>query len=224
MGFCSCVNKLFLVVLNFIIFVVGVAVIALASVVINRSSQYGQLFLEGIFTLPILVLIVGIVITLLGFFGCCGAMKENSCMLYSYAFIVTILFLAELVLGILIAIYPEKAKDHIKDAMTKAFDKYYGEDKSLQRAIDNIQRDVKCCGVEGPSYWQGRIPDSCCKNSDCNTSDQSAVFETGCFDAMVDSLKHVTVALGITAIVLGIIQIVCISIACGLARKKSQYV
>jgi len=229
MGFCSCVNKLFLVVLNFIIFAVGVGVVALASIVIHRSSEYGELFLDGILTLPIWTLIVGIVITLLGFFGCCGAMRENSCMLYTYAVIVTILFLCEVVLGILVAIYPQKAAEHIMEGMDEAFKKYGGEDQSLKRAIDNIQHDLRCCGVEGPNDWQKDyaqpIPRSCCKDdSTCNPNTAGDIFEQGCYNAIVDSLKGVTVALGVTAIVLGIVQVICICIACGLAKKKSQYV
>jgi len=231
MGFCSCVNKLFLVVLNFIIFAVGVGVVALASIVIHRSSEYGELFLDGILTLPLWTLIVGVVITLLGFFGCCGAMRENSCMLYTYAVIVTILFLCELVLGILVAIYPGKAAEHIKEGMDQAFTKYGKDDEALSRAIDNIQHDLRCCGVEGPRDWQSdygqSIPTSCCKDKSsgtCNTSLPGEVFDQGCYYAIVDNLKGVTVALGITAIVLGIVQVICICIACGLAKKKSEYV
>lgn len=61
----------------------GIGVITLGSIVIHRSSEYGELLFEGILTLPIWTLLLGIVITLIGFFGCCGAMKENSCMLYT---------------------------------------------------------------------------------------------------------------------------------------------
>ncbi|KAL7639823.1 UNVERIFIED_CONTAM: hypothetical protein RMT77_009236 [Armadillidium vulgare] len=229
MGFCSCINKLFLIVLNFIIFAVGAGVVALSSIVIHRSSQYGELFLKGILTLPILILIAGLIITLLGFFGCCGAMRENTCMLYTYAAIVSVLFICELALGILIALYPEKARDQIKDGMFEFFEKYGKDDQSLTRSVDSIQTDLQCCGVNSPADWGREIshdmPKSCCiDKGDCTTSNPNDIYQKGCYEAVESSLKGVTMALGITAIVLGIIQVVCICIACGLAQKRRQYV
>ncbi|KAB7506463.1 CD63 antigen [Armadillidium nasatum] len=190
---------------------VGAGVIALSSIVIHRSSQYGDLFLKGILTLPILILIAGLIITLLGFFGCCGAMRENTCMLYTYAVIVSVLFICELALGILIALYPEKARDQIKDGMVEIFEKYGKDDQSLTRSIDTMQTDLQCCGVNNPEDWRSEfhheIPNSCCiDKGDCNRNNPNEIYQKGCYEAIESSLKGVTMALGITAIVLGIIQ------------------
>ena len=60
--------------------------ITLASMVISRTTQIESLLHDGILTLPIWVLIFGIAITMIGFFGCCGALKESQCLLYTVSF------------------------------------------------------------------------------------------------------------------------------------------
>lgn len=62
---------------------VGVATVVLASIFISKNGEYGSLLASGTFTLPICILIAGLCILLLGFFGCCGALKENACMLHT---------------------------------------------------------------------------------------------------------------------------------------------
>ncbi|KAB7501127.1 hypothetical protein Anas_13885 [Armadillidium nasatum] len=83
-----CFNKFILFTTNVIIFVFGVAVIAISSVTISRASGYNELLREGTVALPIIILCFGIFITLFGFMGCLGALWQNKCMLYTYAIIV----------------------------------------------------------------------------------------------------------------------------------------
>ena len=69
---------------------------------------------------------------------------------------------------------------------------------------------MKCCGVDGPIYWANSVPDSCCETKDglfqskCTTI---TAYDQGCVDALIDELKSVTVALGITALLLGILMV-----------------
>lgn len=55
--------------------------VALSSIIIHKDETYKTLLGSGVFTLPIIVLIAGLIIVIIGFLGCCGAMKEDSCML-----------------------------------------------------------------------------------------------------------------------------------------------
>ena len=63
--------------------IAGGVIVALASIVINRTKNYSDLLQDGILTLPVIILIIGLVVGLIGFFGCFGAMRENKCMLYT---------------------------------------------------------------------------------------------------------------------------------------------
>jgi|ERR1711973_43836 len=228
MGFCSCLNKTFLFILNFIVFAVGSAVIALASVVIHRGNQFQALFNEGIVTLPIWVLIVGVVITLLGFFGCCGACQESRCMLLSYGVVVFILLVVEIALGVLLCAYPESAEEQVQIGLKSMFNSYDPvQDPALASTIDVWQHDLKCCGVKGSDDWldtkYGSVPKSCCKVPEVCPNIAVSYFSEGCYKAVLDDLSGVTIALGIAAIILAIVQVVCIFVSCGLAHRRAQY-
>jgi len=227
-----------LFVLNFGIFAAGVAVVALASIIIHKDSTYGSLLTEGgVFTLPIIILIAGLVIVIIGFLGCCGALKESACMLRTYAFIVGLMLLAEITLGILLLVYPSEAEDAIKKGMTKEFKKYETNDEALTKTIDALQHDLKCCGVNNYTDWLdidwgkgNNVADSCCKNetAGCGIDMATATLEQanqyihtqGCFYALKEDLKSETIALGVVLFLMAIVQVLSVSCACGLASKS----
>ena len=61
--------------------------VALASLIINKDNNYGSLLVQGVFTLPIIILIAGLIIVVIGFLGCCGAVKGSSCMLQTVSYL-----------------------------------------------------------------------------------------------------------------------------------------
>jgi len=237
----GCCSRFALFVLNFFVFAIGLAAVVMASLVISKDSVYGDLLASGVFSLPIGVLIAGLCILLLGFLGCCGALKENSCMLQTYAGIVLLLFIAEVVLGVLILVYTDKAESIITDAMKDSFNKYGGEDESLTKSLDAAQHELKCCGVESYADWSefhfgnttGDVATGCClKMVDgcgagvANLSPEEAaekVYTRGCYPAIKDDLGGLTIGLGVISVILGLVQLISISCACGLARKNSYH-
>jgi len=238
----GCFSRFALFVLNFCVFAVGLATVVLASVVIHKDATIGVLLADGIFTLPICVLIAGLLILLLGFLGCCGALKENSCMLKTYASIVLVLFIAEVVLGILILVYTDQAEMYIKDGMTHQFNQYGNNDTKLTTSLDLVQHDLECCGVNGYMDWKNytyginnnnNVAMGCCKeeSSGCNLgmadkSEEEAmktIYTEGCYSAVKSDLKGVTIGLGIATVILALVQLLSISCACGLAKNSKRY-
>lgn len=238
----GCCNKFALFVINFIVFGIGVAVVVLASLVISKDSTYGALLQSGIFSLPIIILIAGLIILLIGFLGCCGALKENSCMLQTYAGIVLVLLIAEIILGILILVYTNKAEEIVTQGMTDIFNNYGNGDKSLQASLDHAQHDLQCCGVHNYTDWKdykydetnpNSVADGCCKDMtpDCglgvlskSTEEiEKLIFERGCYGAIKDDLQSVTIGLGVACIILALVQLLSISCACGIAKRSSHY-
>lgn len=238
----GCFSRFALFVLNFIVFGVGLATVILASVILSKNSVYGDLLVSGTFTLPTIILVAGLIILLLGFLGCCGALKENSCMLQTYAGIVLLLLIAEVVLGILILVYRAEAENFITENMDKTFDKYNSTgDAALTKSLDALQNSLECCGVNGYQDWKnytfgretGDVAMGCCiKMTDsCNEGmallplDQveDKIYTKGCYDRIKEDLQGITVALGVTTIILGLVQLLSISCACGLAKKSGRY-
>lgn len=229
-------RKFLLFALNFLVFIAGGVIVALASIVINRTSTYSDLLQDGILTLPVIILIIGLAVGLIGFFGCFGAMRENKCMLYTYASIVMVLFIAQVILGVLVVVYQDEARATGKDTMKDVFEHYNSsKDEALADTIDTMQSDLECCGVNGYEDWFAILPTGndvtrgCCKKgTDVDNcfrgarADQSEIYTRGCFEVIEDKIESVSIGLGAAAIALAIIQLVCILIACGLGRQVSR--
>jgi len=209
-------------------------VVVIASITLSKSSEFGDLFAEGTFTLPIIVLIVGIFILLLGFFGCCGAKKENSCMLYTYSTVLLCLVIAQVTCGILLLVYKDSAEDFIKEGMDEAFNKYDNpNDNHMTEALDKIQQKLKCCGTVGPDIYQNGtnmnhhdVADGCCitmkpgcGNGYFDLANPEGIYTNGCYDAIKDQLLGL--GLGITGLILAAagVQLVIVILACILAKK-----
>ena len=58
----------------------GLAVIVVGAVIKLKYSAYIQVSSSGVITAPVFLIIIGAIIFIVGFLGCCGAWKENYCM------------------------------------------------------------------------------------------------------------------------------------------------
>ncbi|XP_024944876.1 tetraspanin-5 isoform X1 [Cephus cinctus] len=142
----------------------------------NNLSRLTNVALDPAFIL----ILVGTVTFIIGFTGCVGALRENTCLLAAYAIFLALLLLFEMTAGVLGFIF----KDWIKSQATggfQAFIIHYREDPDQQNLIDWIQEDwLQCCGIEGPKDWDRNnyfncssseigsreacgVPFSCCK-------------------------------------------------------------
>ncbi|MDK2413156.1 hypothetical protein QHH03_29155, partial [Aphanizomenon sp. 202] len=52
---------------------------------------------------------------------------------------------------------------------------------------------------------------------------EEVIYTQGCYQAIKDDLQSVVVALGVTTLILGLVQLASISCACGLAKNSRQY-
>uniref|UniRef100_A0A8C5LTK6 Tetraspanin n=1 Tax=Leptobrachium leishanense TaxID=445787 RepID=A0A8C5LTK6_9ANUR len=202
-GGMKCVKYLMFI-FNFIFWICGIALIALGiyvqvqlnhSILIKNASSSGA---------SIVIIAVGVVISFISFFGCCGAVKENYCMVTTFAVILVLIFLVEI---------------------TAAIAGYVLKDKIL--LIDVAQRDFGCCGANNYTDWTTNGPfkdkthvlDSCCTNEtrNCGTNFSIASIHTnGCVEEIYAKIKSnigiiAGVALGIAFFeILGIIFACCL--------------
>ncbi|XP_047107549.1 leukocyte surface antigen CD53-like [Schistocerca piceifrons] len=85
---------------NFLVFLCGIALLVpgIISVIQFGEATY---FVDGKFNVPAIVLTtLGAIVLIVSFFGCCGAIKENSCMMKTYTALVIIIVLIEVAIGI----------------------------------------------------------------------------------------------------------------------------
>ncbi|XP_016344799.1 tetraspanin-33-like isoform X1 [Sinocyclocheilus anshuiensis] len=138
----------------------------------------------------LLLMIVGILMFFITFCGCVGSLRENICLLQTFCIVLTIIFLLQLVAGVLGFVFSDKARGKVTEMVDSAI-KNYRDDIDLQNLIDYGQKQFNCCGgisyldwsqnmyfncsKENPSRERCSVPFSCCL-----ISKEEAVINTMC--------------------------------------------
>jgi len=136
LGFCGCMEKWFLGMVNFILFVVGIAQIGCAIYMMtsNASTWTGS-------ALANYVAIIGACVAFIAFLGCCGAIRENKCLLWIYAFLLFWIILAQSIALTVCVI----GDSYTEDFLANAWDELSSEDQA------KIEDEYKCCSFNGNS-------------------------------------------------------------------------
>lgn len=224
---CTGFLKVMMFVFNGVIFLAGAAVLGVGIwVAVDRVSLLG--ILEDIEDAPpelaqlanigYVLIGVGAFLTLMGFLGCCGAVKESKCMLLSFFCIVLIIFLVEVAVAIVLFVFEplvQKALDEIGQKVVESIKGNYGEDDSYTSVWDSTMSELKCCGYNNYTDFTDSqfvnttrfYPVTCCASgsSPCNANEANKELVVGCFQALVNLIEDnavllAGVALGIAAL------------------------
>lgn len=148
-----------------------------------------------------LLIAAGVIMFVLAFFGCCGAAKENQCLLSMYFTLLIIVFGLQLGLFIWSMVNNKSLEENVTAGFSQLEDISNNKDFT-----DVIQPLFKCCG-KGPFTCNGfssGIPVGCeCVDSDlcktvgeldtCTAGDgitaDTRIFSRACPSAVVDSFK-----------------------------------
>jgi len=108
---------------------------------------------------------MGAAVFIIGFLGCCGAIKENRCMLGLYIFFLLLIMAGELAAGILALLYRDEILDTATDVLVTKLqnDTIYKTDASSQEveftafglAMSISQLELKCCGINNITDYAG---------------------------------------------------------------------
>ncbi|KAK0169109.1 hypothetical protein PV327_002855 [Microctonus hyperodae] len=164
----------------------------------NNLSRLTNVALDPAFIL----ILVGTVTSVIGFTGCVGALRENTCLLATYAVFLGSLLLLEMTLGVLGFIF----KDWIKTQATggfQAFIIHYRDDPDQQNLIDWIQEDWEITKNKQCGY-NVRKPGN---NSDVT------IHEKGCIQACEEWIEKNLLVIATIAIATAFTQILGICFA-----------
>ncbi|XP_072550124.1 tetraspanin-1-like [Salminus brasiliensis] len=171
--------------------------------------------LKQVLNVGYLLIALGSVLMLLGFLGCCGAVRENRCMLLLFFVIILIVFIAEVAGAIVLLVFKGLVQKVITEVGVKVVEgirKDYGSNKDITGLWNTTMETLKCCGFNNYTDFRnssfsknGTYPSQCCKMSACNEGSATAANIPGCFPALIalveaNSVVLIAVALGIAAL------------------------
>ncbi|KAK5864223.1 hypothetical protein PBY51_001183 [Eleginops maclovinus] len=167
--------KFLLFFFNFIFWLCGLALVVLG--VLIQVNLHNSMVIKdpSASAVPIVVIIVGVIIFFIAFFGCCGAWKENHCMVTTFAILVFMIIVIEVAAAISGYVYREKLSVVVEDSLADMINNYKNSTDDFRLAVDTLQENSQCCGSNSSSDWknfgpdENSVPDSCCVkvNKDC---------------------------------------------------------
>jgi CD63 antigen len=218
-GGMSCIKYLMFV-FNFIFVVCGIALIAIGAVVQNQDFTY---FLNSKYvTAPTILIVVGCIIFVLAFLGCCGAVRENHCMVMAFGILLFLVFVIEIAGGITAYVNRNELEGILKKNMNSSIEQHQ---KDATKIWDEMQTKLKCCGVDGPdSYALGQLPKSCCPQEPDQECTERRAYETGCYGKLLDKIKSAIGMVGGVAIGIAIVELIGVMFSWCLASAiKKEY-
>lgn len=169
--------KYLVIIFNLLLWLAGIGVLAVSIWLYMDSINYLKGATESYmyFTAVYILMGAGGIMTIVGFLGCCGALRESQCMLGTYFVFLLVIFAAELTGAVWAFLHKEELKEWISKPVTTMVKDQYSTDAAVRKTIDAMQHDLQCCGGEGPSDWAAdselgilkatgtfQVPASCC--------------------------------------------------------------
>ena len=135
---------------TFVLFLIGVAAFAIGIWAVADKSFVDILNLNipgidahAIKNAAILLIIVAIGIIIVGFLGCCGASRENRCLL-TFFFISLLLIFILMIAGAVMAAGYQAILQDLLDKGLNEMKKDYGNAK-VKESLDNLEQEFECC-------------------------------------------------------------------------------
>lgn len=217
---------------NIVVWLIGVGLFALGLYIFLEGKDYSALMDASLFSVAVVIIVVGFFIALVGFLGCCGAVKKSSCMLLIYSIFLLFIIILQLTTAILAFVFRATAIDKVRGSVLESLAAYGGpetEEEVYTKALDLAQENLKCCGMtsnmdysdaEIAVFWvsagnSADTPDSCClvNTAGCGklqadaTVERETVHVTGCLVTLEDFVKYNMQAVGIAATVFLVVEI-----------------
>ncbi|CAM1319411.1 TSPAN9 (predicted) [Pycnogonum litorale] len=208
--------------LNLISWLVGCGMLGLGIWLHLAYSGYTTLLPSyAAFSADSLCIALGIIIFIVGFFGCCGSWFENKCLLITYFICVILIFLAELLVGMFGFIYRVHIGGVVKDELKMGISTKYSNDSKLVQVWRHIQFEFDCCGVSSVDDWfninawpdEKWVPWSCCRPDYrdrplCGHSSNLHHFQDkGCYDMIHLWIMERLYIVGVVCMVLAFFQL-----------------
>jgi len=172
--------KVILITFNFLFWLSGVALLVLGIWIVADPTVENNLRVieepDGktgmMMTKYLAYALIGIggLVFLIGFLGCCGALKENKCLLGLYLVFLILIAGAEIAAGVLGFIHKGKIESNIGQTLNAKWRQVEtnatAADAEVKSAISYVQEQLKCCKPDKLGD-QTTLPASCKHREGC---------------------------------------------------------
>ncbi|XP_053834340.1 tetraspanin-8 [Vidua macroura] len=140
---------------NFLFWVCGCIILGISIWIRVSGAQQGvdSSMLAGVN----LLIAVGAIIMILGFLGCCGAVKESRCMLMLFFIALLLILILQVTGGVLGAVYKPQVEAVFNLTLSEsvhALQSTTGEYKEYREEFQKLEKKYQCCGLQnGPEDW-----------------------------------------------------------------------
>ncbi|XP_061219083.1 tetraspanin-18-like isoform X1 [Neopsephotus bourkii] len=151
MGVLSCVKYLMLI-FNALVFAGGTSLVAVGLwVAVDPSGFQHIVAANGVLSAgAFLLLAVGTALALLGFLGCCGALRRSRALLLVFFILVSLVFVTQLVGAVLFLLHWKQMQPEL--LLSELRRSYRGDEGAevFSTAWNTLMVTFSCCGVLGP--------------------------------------------------------------------------
>ncbi|XP_063066779.1 tetraspanin-1-like [Engraulis encrasicolus] len=146
---------------------------------------------------------LGLVLTFIGFLGCCGAVRESRYMLLTFFIIILLIFIAEVAGGIWLLVSRAGVKKLLEDINEKvvvSLKEHYGgpDDEAFTTSWNTTMDTLECCGYNNYTDFYGSphvnmtdlYPIECCKEGTyCDVVRAAVDANSGCLPKLETLIK-----------------------------------
>ncbi|KFP01066.1 Tetraspanin-3, partial [Calypte anna] len=196
-------------------------------------------FFEDFYTLvpAVIIIAVGTLLFIIGLIGCCATIRESRCGLAIFVIILLLVFITEVMVVVLGYIFRAKVEKGVNRSIREVYNGYNGTHPDAgSRAIDYVQRQLRCCGIRNYSDWENTdwfketknnsVPLSCCKAalSNCTGSltHPTDLYSEGCEALVVKKLQDIMMYVIWAALAFAAVQLLGMLCACIVLCRRSR--
>ncbi|XP_029473946.1 tetraspanin-1 [Rhinatrema bivittatum] len=204
---CFTFLKVMMILFNLAIFLGGGVLLGVGIWVTVDSSSFLKIFgalsssMMQFVNVGYFLIVIGAILVVLGFLGCCGAQKESKCLLIIFFSLILIIFIAEIAAAVVALVYTSMAETVLQTLVTPVLRDDYGKKPDVTQIWNTTMGELKCCGfmnytdfTDSYYYKQNKdtYPSYCCTNDTLPCTEAYAINskKQGCFDQLITTLKQ----------------------------------
>ncbi|CAH1985550.1 unnamed protein product [Acanthoscelides obtectus] len=228
-GGMSCIKYL-LFCFNLLFAISGIAILTVGAILHISYSDYTNFVDRSYQYSPIILIAVGVIIFIVAFLGCCGAVKENICMIVTFIVLLVAILILEIIVGLVGYIKKNEVEVMLEKNLNSTMHSYYNNPE-IRKSWDITQHEAECCGVKGPKDWtvitkNDSLPHTCCPDTpdDGTCTTHLNHYKVSCLEKMKTLFNRYGAIIGGVGVGIGAAQLIGVLFATCLARSiRKEY-